>query len=257
MSSNKKKICLEEAMIFSAGRGSRMRYRTKFIAKPLIKLRNKELLKVNLDRLRSSKVKHCVINTSYKHYTIKQFVKIYHFRNKSPKISLIHEEQRLETGGGFKNAFKHFNSDNVLLINGDSLLVNKYKDCPIKKLTNNFVPNDMDILLLLVPVQHSIGYKGHGDYIKNVGVKATNIKRKKCLKGSVNNFIFTGWQIINKRILDNYGAKKFSLNKIYDLSEKKNRLYGTTFCGTFLHVSTPKSYLEVKTYLRNHKVKLL
>ena len=104
MSSNKKKICLEEAMIFSAGRGSRMRYRTKFIAKPLIKLRNKELLKVNLDRLRSSKVKHCVINTSYKHYTIKQFVKIYHFRNKSPKISLIHEEQRLETGGGFKNA---------------------------------------------------------------------------------------------------------------------------------------------------------
>ena len=39
-----KLLVSEEAMILAAGRGNRMRYFTKYIAKPLIKIENKSYL---------------------------------------------------------------------------------------------------------------------------------------------------------------------------------------------------------------------
>ena len=57
-------------MILCAGRGQRMRYKTKYIAKPLIKIQNKTILKTNIKYLSSIGVKNCIINNSYKYSKI-------------------------------------------------------------------------------------------------------------------------------------------------------------------------------------------
>ena len=98
----------KEAMILAAGRGTRMRYKTKYIAKPLIKINSKSLLEINLTKLVKAKVKSCTLNVSYMKNTIKSFIKKFEYRNKYPKITIVCEKDRLETGGGVKNAAKYF-----------------------------------------------------------------------------------------------------------------------------------------------------
>ena len=49
-------------MILCAGRGQRMRYKTKYIAKPLIKIQNQPILKTNINHLSSIGIKNCIIN---------------------------------------------------------------------------------------------------------------------------------------------------------------------------------------------------
>ena len=258
MTANIKINCsIKEAMIFAAGIGNRMRYKTKYKAKPLIKVNNKELLDINLDRLSLVGIRNCIINTSHRHLSVKKFIKRYQSRNKYPKINIAHEKERLETGGGFKNALKYFHTNNILLINGDSILLNNLTECPIKNLSNNFLPHKMDILLLLSSIHNSVGYTGNGDYVKEFQGMPACIKRKSYFANRNKALIFTGWQIINKRILNNFTLKKFSLNQAYDLAEKNNRLYGVTHNGTFLHLSTPKSLIQVQKYLKHNKVSLL
>ena len=59
-------------MILCAGRGQRMRYKTKYIAKPLIKILNQPILKTNINYLSSMGVKNCIINNSYNYLTIQK-----------------------------------------------------------------------------------------------------------------------------------------------------------------------------------------
>ena len=92
MTANIKINCsIKEAMIFAAGIGNRMRYKTKYKAKPLIKVNNKELLDINLDRLSLVGIRNCIINTSHRHLSVKKFIKRYQSRNKYPKINIAHE----------------------------------------------------------------------------------------------------------------------------------------------------------------------
>ena len=244
----------EEAMILAAGRGNRMRYLTKYIAKPLIEIEKKSLLEFNLIKLRNTGIKKCVINTSYMHLGVKKFIRNYNFRKKYPKIIVSNEINRLETGGGVKYALQKFTKKKVLVINGDSLIINGSLSCPIKNLYNNF-SEAMDILLLLIPKKNAIGYCGKGDFLKSSNGKVFNIKRKKISDKS--DLVFTGWQIINKDILKRISRDDFSLNLAYDLVEKDKKLYGMIYDGKLLHIGNPKSYLLAKSHLKRNNLKLL
>ena len=125
-------------MILCAGKGKRMRYKTRYIAKPLIKIQNKPILKINIKYLSSIGIKNCIINNSYKHLTIQKFIKNYSQKNTIPKIYSSFEKERLETGGGVKKVLPIFNKKKILIINGDSLLLRKANLCPVKKLFNAF-----------------------------------------------------------------------------------------------------------------------
>ncbi len=245
---------IKEAMILAAGRGKRMRYKTKYIAKPLIKLQKKSLLEFNLKKLSEAGVRKCVVNTSYLHLGIKNFIKTYGYRNKKPKVIISNESKRLETGGGVKKAIPRFEQDTILVINGDSIIVNQKKSCPIENLYKNF-SNNIDILLLLVPRKKSVGYIGKGDFVRCNKTILAKIRRK--LPYEFSDLVFTGWQLLNKEIFKNIDEEFFSLNMLYNQAQKKNRLYAIIYNGTFLHVSDSKSLLLAENYLRSNNIKLL
>lgn len=239
-------------MILCAGRGKRMRYETSYIAKPLIKIQNQTILKTNLNYLSDIGIKSCVINNSYKFKTIQKFIKNYSYKYSKPKIYSSFEKDRLETGGGVKNALPLFSESRILIINGDSLLLRNIHSCPVKKLLNNFNINYMSVLLLLAPINKSIGYEGKGDFtIKSNSIASKVERRKKCTTSK--SFVFTGWQIIKKEFFNNIDDKVFSLNLLYNIALSQNALYAITLDGYFLHVSTPKSIIQIEKFLNGNK----
>ncbi len=241
-----------DTMVLCAGRGQRMRYKTKYIAKPLIKIQNQPILKTNINYLSSIGIKNCIVNTSYKHLTIKKFIRSYAYKYTLPRIYCSFEKERLETGGGVKKALPIFNKKKVLIINGDSLLLRKSNSCPVKKLFKSFNGNFMSILLLLAPIKKSIGYYGRGDFIIKSNSITPRIERKKN-NTSHKSFVFTGWQIINKEIFKDIKKNKFSLNELYNKAQSKKSLFAITLDGYFLHVSTPKSIIQIERFLNVNK----
>ena len=241
-----------DTMILCAGRGKRMRYKTKYIAKPLIKILNQPILKTNVNYLSSIGIKNCIINNSYKYLTIQKFIRNYTYKHTMPKMYSSFEKERLETGGGVKKALPMFNKKNMLIINGDSLLLRKSNTCPVKKLFKSFNSNYMSILLLLAPINKSIGYNGRGDFIIKSNSIASRIERKKNNTGH-KSFVFTGWQIIKKEILRDIKKDNFSLNLLYNKAQSQNSLFAITLDGYFLHVSTPKSIIQIERFLNVNK----
>ena len=241
-----------DTMILCAGRGKRMRYKTKYIAKPLISIQSQPILKTNVNYLSSIGIKNCIINNSYKYLTIQKFIRNYSYKHTIPKMYSSFEKERLETGGGVKKVLPIFNKKKMLIINGDSLLLRKSNSCPVKKLFKNFNNNHMSILLLLAPISKSIGYYGAGDFIIKSNSITSKIERK---KNNTNHksFVFTGWQIINKEIFDNIKIDNFSLNLLYNKAQSQNSLFAITLDGYFLHVSTPKSIIQIERFLNVNK----
>ena len=239
-------------MILCAGRGHRMRYKTKYIAKPLIKIQNQPILKTNINYLSSIGIKNCIINNSYKYLTIQKFIRNYSYKYTIPKMYSSFEEERLETGGGVKKALPIFNKKKMLIINGDSLLLRKSNSCPVKKLFKNFNSDYMSILLLLAPINRSIGYYGGGDFIVKSNSITSRIERKKS-NTSNKSYVFTGWQIINKEIFNGINKDNFSLNLLYNKAQNQNSLFAITLEGYFLHVSTPKSIIQIERFLNVNK----
>ena len=120
------------------------------------------------------------------------------------------------------------------------------------KLCSNFDYNKMDALLLLIPKSSVIGYSGNGDFIKTSKKVSSVIKRST----DKNSLVFTGWQIVKKELFESINLNSFSLNVLYDIAEKNNKLFGLNHTGKFLHMSNPKSYLQVESFLNKNNVKL-
>ncbi len=110
---------ITQAFVLAAGLGTRLRPLTEELPKPLIPIFQKPLLTFALDHLIGVGVNRFVINT-HRHPEL--------FQNFFPTreyagfpVTLVHEPDLLETGGGIKNAENHLSSDHFLTYSGDIL----------------------------------------------------------------------------------------------------------------------------------------
>ena len=106
-----------KSMILAAGYGKRLGNLTQDTPKPLIKVKGKALIDFHIEKLIAIGCNKIVINV---HYLAEKIIK--HVSEKYIDVIDIvfsHEENILGTGGGIKNAIKHFNQDDFLVINSD------------------------------------------------------------------------------------------------------------------------------------------
>ena len=87
-------------MILAAGYGRRMMPLTKNLPKPLIEINGITLLDNSINFLKKLGCKDIVINTHYQHQKIKESIDR---RSDKKIITLIYENDILDTGGGVKN----------------------------------------------------------------------------------------------------------------------------------------------------------
>jgi mannose-1-phosphate guanylyltransferase len=110
---------ITQAFVLAAGLGKRLRPLTDELPKPLIPIFQKPLITFALDHLIGVGVNRFVINT---HRLPKSFQNFFAAREYAGvPITLVHEPDLLETGGGIKNAESHFGSEPFLTYSGDIL----------------------------------------------------------------------------------------------------------------------------------------
>ena len=221
------------AMILAAGFGKRMQPLTDNVPIPLIKINNVTLLQKSIDFFFNLGCKKIIINTHYKHSMIYDFINTNY---KSSNIIISYEKEILDTGGAVKNALPLLDDENILISNSDIFLT-KENEKDIKKIILDFTPQDK-CRLLLIENDKAFGIDNlFGDFILTNDLVRRWEKNNKIL-------FYSGIQMINLEIINNYNSKIFSFNSIWDLLIKNNSLYGNLMLSKLFFVGDLKGYIK-------------
>jgi MurNAc alpha-1-phosphate uridylyltransferase len=230
------------AMVMAAGLGKRMRPLTATRPKPLVEVAGKPLIDHCFDRLRAAGVKKAVVNVHYLADALEAHLK---HRVSGMEIAVSDErEQLLETGGGLIKALPLIDADPFLVVNSDNLWVDGAADS-LRLLAANWDDARMDALLLLVPLSRAHCHKGQGDFHMAPGGQ---LRRRKA--GTVAPFVYTGIQIVSKRLLaGEHPGGAFSTNIFWDQAIEKGRLFGIAHEGLWFDVGAPENIRKTEEIL--------
>jgi MurNAc alpha-1-phosphate uridylyltransferase len=231
------------AMVMAAGLGKRMRPLTATKPKPLIEVGGKPLLDHVLEKLRAAGVKKVVVNVHYLADAVEA-----HLISRAHGLEVeISDERKLlmETGGGMVQAEELIDSDPFLAVNSDNLWVDGPADT-LKLLTSHWDDSKMDALLLLVPLARAENHRGMGDFHMD---RQGRLRRRN--RSHVAPFVFTGVQMVSKRLLRDPPEGPFSTNILWDRAIEEGRCFGAVHQGLWFDVGTPKSIPMTEAALEN------
>jgi MurNAc alpha-1-phosphate uridylyltransferase len=225
---------INTAFILCAGFGKRLNPLTLDTPKPLIKLNNIAVLETCINLIESLGIHQIIINTFYLKNQIHDFINNKKFKS---KISIIEDgEKILDTGGGINNMMKYTSEDNVLIFNPDTIWKKNYFN-EIIEMENMYFSKKLKNILLLVKKELSFDKNLNGDF---------DLKENLIIKNNETKFIYTGCQIINKKLLSNYKDKIFSITNVWnDLIEKKE-LYGFETDNDFYHLTDLETFKKLQ-----------
>lgn len=231
------------AMIMAAGLGKRMRPLTATRPKPLIEVGGKALLDHVLDRLRTAGVEKVVVNVHYLADALEA-----HLASRQHGLQVVISDERdllLETGGGLAKAEPLIDCDPFLALNSDNLWIDGPADT-LRLLASQWDGEKMDALLLLVPQARALNHRGIGDFHMDAEGR---LRRRE--RSHVAPFVFTGIQIVSKRLLRDAPAGPFSTNILWDRAIEEGRCFGAVHQGLWFDVGTPQSIPMTEAAIEN------
>ncbi|WP_347303877.1 nucleotidyltransferase family protein [Croceibacterium sp. TMG7-5b_MA50] len=232
-------LASDTCMVMAAGLGKRMRPLTVSQPKPMIRIAGKPMLDHALDRLVEAGVARAVINVHYLADAIEAHLKL----RSAPEITISDERaQLLETGGGMVKAAGLL-PDPFFCMNSDNLWLDGPNDA-FHDLSQAWDPKRMDALLLVVGHARAHNFSGKGDFHMDALGRLTRRRT-----GRVAPFIYTGVQLVAKRLLDDAPEGPFSTNQLWSRAMEQGRLFGTTFTGEWFEVGTPQAIAPTEAVL--------
>ena len=225
---------INTALILCAGFGKRLNPITLTTPKPLIELKNVAVLETCINLIESLGIKKIIINTYYLKDKISKFIKNKNFKS---EILIVEDGNNiLDTGGGIKNMLNHSNESDFLIFNPDTIWKKNYSE-EIIEMEKFYFSKQLKNILLLVNKDLSFDKNLNGDF---------DLKDNLIIKNNDRKFIYTGCQILNKKLLSNYKTEKFSINNLWnDLIEKKE-LYGFETNNDFYHLTDLKTFKKLQ-----------
>ena len=225
---------INTALILCAGFGKRLNPLTLDTPKPLIKLNNITMLETCINLIESLGIQQIALNTFYLKDQINNFINYKKFKS---KITIIEDgENILDTGGGINNMMKHTNGNNILIFNPDTIWKKDYSK-EIIEMEKIYFAEELKNILLLVKKELSFDKSLNGDF---------NLKDNLIIKDNDRKFIYTGCQIMNKKILSGYNDKNYSITSVWnDLIEKKE-LYGFESSNEFHHLTDFETFKKLQ-----------
>lgn len=206
-------------MIFAAGKGTRMAPLTDVTPKPMIRVGGQTLLDRALDMGAAAGVGRVVVNIHHLGDQIRD-----HLAGSDVAIS-DESDALLETGGGLRKALPLLGSGPVITMNPDVVWTGGN---PVRALLSAW-RDDMDALLMLVPLAQTQGRQGGGDFSLD---PAGRLIRK-------GDLVYGGAQIIRPDRLTEIPDQAFSLNRLWDLMIADGRAHGITHPGQWCDVGRP------------------
>lgn len=221
------------ALVLAAGLGKRMRPLTASRPKPLIEVAGQSLLDHVLERLRAAGVEKAVVNVHYLADAVEA-----HLAKSSSGLDVQISDERsllLETGGGMVKAASLIGADPFLVVNSDNLWIDGPADT-LKLLASHWDGSKMDALLLVVPLARAENHHGRGDFHMD---RTGRLRRRE--RSHVAPFVYTGIQMVSKRLLRDAPDGPFSANLLWDRAIEEGRCFGAVHQGLWFDVGTPQS----------------
>ena len=225
---------INTAFILCAGFGKRLNPLTIETPKPLIKVNNISVLETCIDLIESLGIQKIILNTFYLKDQIHNFINHKKFKS---KITIVEDgENILDTGGGISNMMKNTIEDDILIFNPDTIWKKHYSN-KIIEMEKMYFSKRLKNILLLVKKELSFDKNLNGDF---------DLKDNLIIKNNERKFIYTGCQIINKKIIFDYKDKNFSITNVWsDLIEKKE-LYGLETNNNFYHLTDLETFRKLQ-----------
>ena len=216
------------AMIFAAGRGTRMGALTQHQPKPMIPVASRPLIDHALDIAVTAGLSKVVINTHHCPAPLRAHLASEHRLN----LHLVHEDQLLETGGGLRNAAPLFDgAPAVWTLNADAVWRGPN---PVRSVPATPVPGGAR--LLLVPKDRALGHTGPGDFFLNPD---GTLRRRGPAPSAP--YVYTGVQLIDPAPVAQLNQDAFSLNIVWDAMIARGALLGEVYDGAWCDVGQPES----------------
>ena len=224
---------INTALILCAGYGKRLNPLTLKVPKPLLKLKDISLLENTINFINDLGIKNILINTFYLKEQIKEFI---NKKNFNCKINIVDDGNSiLETGGGILNLIKKSENENFFVFNPDTVWSKEYIEI-IGKMESFYFENKIQNILLVVKKFNSFDKKLKGDF--NLNKKIIDRKDKR-------DFIYTGCQILNKKIFSKVDESQFSINKLWTQLIEKKKLFGFESKNRFIHITDIEIYNQL------------
>tara|TARA_B100000378_G_scaffold171201_1_gene137971 strand:+ start:315 stop:1004 length:690 start_codon:yes stop_codon:yes gene_type:complete len=221
---------INTALILCAGFGKRLNPLTIQKPKPLLEVNDITLLENTINLIKNLNILNIKINSFHLKDQIKNFVSKKKF---NLDIEIIEDGNViLDTGGGILNLIKESKEKNFIVFNPDTVWNLNYTKT-IKEMQNFYFENQIQNLLMVVEKNKSFDKRFKGDF---------ELKINQLSKEKINNYIFTGCQIINKDLFSSFKNTAFSISKIWDDLIKDNKLYGFESLNEFVHVTDLEIY---------------
>lgn len=229
------------AMVMAAGLGKRMRPLTATTPKPLINVSGRPLLDHVLGRLKEAGVRKVVVNVHY----LADAVEAHLARSQMGlDIAISDERDRLlETGGGVVKAMPLIASDPFYVLNSDVLWIDGPSDT-LRLLASRWDGDKMDALLLLVPQARAHCHRGKGDFHMDA---LGRIARR--AEGKVAPFVYSGIQLVAKRLFEDTPDGPFSTNILWDRAIEQGRAFGLAHQGLWFDIGTPPAIRRTEALL--------
>ena len=218
------------AIILCAGYGKRVNPLTLECPKPLLKINKKTLLQNTIMIIKKLGIKKIYINSFYLKNKLKDYLKKNNF---GVSINIVDDGKNiLGTGGGIKNILSNSKEQNFIIFNPDTIWDKVYLKY-IKSMKEIYERRKLQNILLVVERKLSFDKSLKGDFC----LANTILFKKK-----INDYIYTGCQILNKETFNNIKKKKFSIQFVWNNQLKKKCLNGFESKNIFYHITDLKIY---------------
>jgi MurNAc alpha-1-phosphate uridylyltransferase len=231
------------AMVLAAGLGMRMRPLTLTKPKPLQTIGGRTMLDCALDKLVAAGIKRAVVNTFYLAEQIEAHMKA----RRDIEIVISREEELLDTGGGIAKALPYFEGQPFFSLNADLPWFDEGTPSLIR-MRENWDPEIMKVLLLLMRTEKTRGFSPDGDFMMENDGRLSRKNRQ-----PPRPFVMISAQILTPELFAAPPAKVFSNNVIWNAAETRQCLYGIEHEGTCFHIGTPDDLRNANGLLESGK----
>ena len=225
---------INTALILCAGFGKRLNPITLKTPKPLIEIKDITMLEKSINLIKEMHISKIFINTFYLKEHFSEFIKN---KNFNLDIHIVEDGGSiLDTGGGILNMINHSGGDDFIVLNPDTIWSNEYRD-EIIKMEAIYFAKKLENILLLVNKNLSFDQNLTGDF---------NLSNNLISKKDNLDFIYTGCQILNKKILTKQTINKFSILNIWNKLMDEKKLYGFESKKKFYHLTNLNIFNKLK-----------
>jgi len=224
-----------EAIILAGGLGTRLRKMVPDVPKSMALINGKPFLEYQLNYLKNAGIDKIVLSIGYKGAIIQNYFKD---SFNGMEIRYAVEKKPLGTGGGVKNALKSVNSDDVLVLNGDTMF-----NIDLSKV---FVFQQHTKPDLIIALRYVTNVNRYGSVEIDDDLRIIDFIEKNSREGF--GYINGGIYLINRKFFASLHLPDvFSLEK--DCFEKvflTHDLYGFPCEGYFLDIGIPEDYQKAQ-----------